>query len=131
MIKKGNQHKQWNGHEGISGNWWYNHVLRERKQNTRTRLPVTLTKEEAWNLYLKQNKQCALSGQEIFIGSALYGTASLDRIDSSKGYEIGNVQWVHKDINFMKRTYTQTYFIYMCQMVAEHNRPYDPQEEFC
>lgn len=29
-------------------------------------------------------------------------TASLDRIDSSKGYIRGNVRWVHKDINSMK-----------------------------
>lgn len=26
-------------------------------------------------------------------------TASLDRIDNSIGYCLGNVQWVHKDIN--------------------------------
>ena len=29
-------------------------------------------------------------------------TASLDRIDSSKGYTEDNIQWVHKDVNQMK-----------------------------
>ena len=36
---------------------------------------------------------------------------SLDRIDSSKGYEENNVQWVHKDINLMKNKYDNKYFI--------------------
>lgn len=29
-------------------------------------------------------------------------TASLDRIDSSKGYTIDNVWWIHKQLNWMK-----------------------------
>lgn len=47
-----------------------------------------------------------------------YNTASLDRIDSSKPYIIDNIQWVHKDINFMKRTYSHDYFIKLCKLVA-------------
>jgi len=49
------------------------------------------------------------------------GNASLDRIDSSIGYVNDNVQWVHKDINMMKRIYTQEYFIYLCKLVSENN----------
>ena len=45
-------------------------------------------------------------------------TASLDRIDSSKGYVIGNVQWVHKDINIMKNKFDNQYFIDMCKKIA-------------
>jgi len=45
-------------------------------------------------------------------------TASLDRIDSSKGYVKGNLQWVHKDINMMKNHYNQKYFIEICKKVA-------------
>lgn len=100
------------------GNWWYNHVLRERNQTAREKVPVTISIEYAWNLFLEQNRKCALSGQDIFIGDKQYGTASIDRIDSSRGYEEGNIQWVHKDINFMKRTYSMDYFIEMCKMVA-------------
>ena len=48
-------------------------------------------------------------------------TMSLDRIDNNKGYIEENVQWVHKDINMMKRIYSQDYFIYMCKLVAECN----------
>lgn len=121
MTKRGKNHAQWLGCGNISGNWWYHHVLRERKQNERTRVPVTITIEQAWNLFLKQEKKCALSGQSITIGRGPYGTASIDRIDSSRGYEIDNIQWVHKDINFMKRTYSQEYFVDTCKMITAYH----------
>ena len=120
---KGPNHNQWNGYEDISGNWWYNHVLRERKNKTRKKVPVTITMKYAWDLFLKQNKKCALSGLDIVISNvAQYNTASIDRIDSSKGYEIDNIQWVHKHVNFMKRTYSNEYFIEMCNKISNFNK---------
>jgi hypothetical protein len=47
-------------------------------------------------------------------------TASVDRIDSSKGYIKGNVQWVHKTINKMKWGYSQGEFIEFCEAVVKH-----------
>ena len=47
--------------------------------------------------------------------------ASLDRIDNTKGYEIGNIQWVHKDVNWMKHDFDQSYYIQTCKMVANNN----------
>lgn len=41
-------------------------------------------------------------------------TASLDRIDSSKGYIEGNVQWLHKDINRLKINYSDEDLIQIC-----------------
>ena len=43
---------------------------------------------------------------------------SLDRVDSSKGYIEGNVQWVHKMVNMSKQQYTQEEFIEMCTAVV-------------
>tara|TARA_R110000803_G_C11866273_1_gene307842 strand:- start:87 stop:656 length:570 start_codon:yes stop_codon:yes gene_type:complete len=121
-IRSGRDHHQWSGCGEISGNWFYGHVLRERKQNSRARIPVTITVEDAWELFLKQDRKCSLSGVELDISpTRKYNTASIDRIDSSKGYEMGNIQWVHKHINFMKRTYSQEYFIEMCSRVAQNN----------
>lgn len=118
--RKGKEHPSWSGIGDMSGNWWYNHVERERKQGIRNKVPVTITKEYAWELFLKQNKQCALSGLPLVIsGNSSTNTASIDRIDSSRGYEEGNIQWVHKHVNFMKRTYTQDYFIFICSLIAK------------
>jgi hypothetical protein len=121
-VKRGQRHSQWTGYEEISGNWFYNHILRERKQKDRTRVPVDLTPKDIWELFIKQDRKCALSGLPLKISNSHhYNDASVDRIDSSKGYTIDNVQWVHKHINFMKRTYSQEYFIEMCKKVAKNN----------
>ena len=44
-------------------------------------------------------------------------TASIDRIDSSKGYERGNVQFVHKDINAMKWNLSLAKFMEYCKLI--------------
>jgi hypothetical protein len=89
----------------------------------RRKWPFELTIEDGWMLYEKQNRKCALSGQLIYFDSDTRsndGRASLDRIDSSKGYVMGNVQWVHRDINYMKQKYSQEHFVNLCKQVAEN-----------
>ena len=44
--------------------------------------------------------------------------ASLDRIDSSKGYVEGNLQWVLSEVNMMKQQYSQDRFIEICKAVS-------------
>ncbi len=114
----GSSHPQWTGVGELSGAAWYQIVHNSMQ---RGRVPVTVTKEYIWNLFVEQGKRCALSGVLIHFGTrtAQHRTASLDRIDSSKGYEPGNVQWVHKDVNKMKNTFDQNYFIEMCSRIAE------------
>lgn len=120
--RNGERHKDWKGCGDISGSWWCMHVTREIKQKKRHKIEIDLTIEFAWSLFLKQERRCFLSGLPIaFSRDFRYNTASLDRIDSSLGYTKDNVQWVHKTINFMKRTYSQEYFIEMCKKVAENN----------
>jgi hypothetical protein len=88
-------------------------------------IDTDLTPEYLWNLYISQNRRCAFSGIELFFSipnTKFYDnfekTVSLDRIDSSKGYFIGNVHWVHKDINRMKNKYDVEYFLYLCTAIA-------------
>lgn len=72
-----------------------------------------ISKKYAWNLFLKQNRKCALSGIAIKFAKHFKDkdqTASLDRIDSSKGYIKDNVQWTHKDINQMKMEFDESKF---------------------
>ena len=81
--------------------------------------------EYLWDLYLSQDKRCALSGVEIELIECEkffteMQTASLDRIDSSKGYIEGNVQWVHKCLNRLKSNTDNSLFINLCCSVANH-----------
>lgn len=79
-----------------------------------------LTIEDIWQMYEDQEGVCSLSGVPIgWAEKGLTATASIDRIDSSEGYIKGNVQLVHKDVNFMKQQFDQEYFISMCKAVAD------------
>lgn len=60
---------------------------------------------------------CNLTGWPISIAYAEQ-TASLDRIDSSKGYVAGNIQWVHTMVNMTKNKYNEAEFIGMCKAIA-------------
>lgn len=91
-------------------------------------ISFNLTKEYLWQLFESQNAKCALSGQPIKFGRVHFRhetTASLDRIDSSIGYQPGNVQWVSKEINLIKNKLHNDYFIKLCSMV--HNHTHKPE----
>lgn len=121
-IKK----KQWTGVGDMSGDYWYSHIVRSASgvKGKRRVLDLFIDKEYAWNLFLKQNRKCALSGIDLKFPSKSKDksyTVSLDRIDSSEGYIEGNVQWVHKDVNFMKNKFNNKYFIEICKKIAVNN----------
>lgn len=108
------------GYHDISGSFW-TRIKRSAKERARE---FNITIEYAWNLYETQHRKCRLSCLPIVFSSLCQssdGTASLDRIDSSKGYIEGNVQWVHKDINMMKQDHTDSDFIVLCKAVAACN----------
>ena len=75
-------------------------------------------------MFQAQQGRCALTGMPLVIAQVASKrtdtTASLDRIDSGAGYVVGNVQWVHKDINRMKGNLTDLEFLHFCQMVSSH-----------
>lgn len=76
------------------------------------------------DLYDEQEGFCALSGQHINLPlSSRYDTvtASIDRIDNSKGYTQGNIQLVHKRVNMLRGPLSVEDFIELCKMVAEYN----------
>jgi len=84
-----------------------------------------LTKDQAYEILKQQNFKCALTQIELDLSkNKLYFqgcNASLDRINSSEGYAVGNVQWVYKPINNMKWKLPQDEFIRLCKLVACNN----------
>ena len=119
---RGSRHHLWTGVGEISGGWWHKHISVKEKGNRRKGIKIGITKEDAWNKFLEQGRKCALTGIPLIISYRTNeNTASLDRIDNSKGYFKNNIQWVHKHINYMKWVHDQDYFIEMCKKVAKHN----------
>ena len=90
-------------------------------------LSLSITREQVHALLVAQDYRCAISGDPIEFASTEGGhargatTASIDRIESQKDYEIENVQIVHKHVNFMKRDLSDAEFIAWCKKIAKNN----------
>lgn len=110
------------GYEEITGAYWSAFLNSAKKRGWRRKgIEVKLSKEEAWHLFLQQDRCCALTGIPLLLNKTKVGsTASIDRIDSGGIYELTNVQWVFKNINFMKQSFDQNYFIQLCKQVADY-----------
>jgi len=79
----------------------YRNILKRNQE-------VGVTIENLKDQWDQQNGICVFTGIELILSSyskieknPIY-TASLDRIDSSKGYITGNIRWVSRAINWMK-----------------------------
>lgn len=90
-------------------------------------IEISISPEYIEELLEKQNFKCALTAWPIEIdttttnGKSNRSTASVDRIDSSKGYVVGNIQLVHKYVNVAKHIMGQEEFIQMCYAVVRNN----------
>lgn len=96
-------------------------------QAARRKIDVTISKDEAYALFVKQEMKCAITHDDLYFtlfraNFNRYTNASLDRIDSKQVYSIDNVQWVHKTINMMKGTLSQAEFLMWCRKVANKER---------
>jgi hypothetical protein len=118
-LKRGSQHRDWKGYGEISADF-----LGIIRRNAEVRnIDFNLTIELLWSLFLKQERRCAYSNVELKFpssGKVHDGTASLDRIDNEKGYLPNNVQWVHKDINLMKRALTEKNFLDFIEKIYDN-----------
>ena len=114
----------------------YNHYMMGAK---RRNIEFNVSIEYLWNLFVSQQGLCALSGQKIYLRPENKTStitkvdskghrnldfskfnASLDRKDSSLGYIEGNVQWVERKVNIIKRELKQDEFIKLCQDIVNH-----------
>ncbi len=117
---RGDKSLRFSGYKEIYGIYWTNVKNGAVKRN----MDFDISIEYAWELFIKQQRRCALSGLEIYFKNTLNNikaTASLDRINSNKGYIEGNVQWVHKDINQMKMDLPEDKFINYCKLISNNN----------
>lgn len=113
--------KRSTGYKNLSGSHW----ARIKSGAKNRGLEFSISIEYAYSIYISQKQKCKLSGVDIVL-CPLYcdqsnSTASLDRIDSSKGYIEENVQWVHKSVNVMKQAMSDDEFIDWCRKISNNN----------
>ena len=115
----GANHQNFTGYLDITGSWFGRIKYKAKIRH----IEVSITIKDVWELYLKQDKVCALTGIDIYFGKKYEDTtASLDRINSKLGYTIDNIQLVHKVINIMKNNLDVKDFINRCRLVDAGNK---------
>lgn len=102
------------GKAEITQGWW-----ESKKKNAEARgKKFTITPEYALEVLRSQGYKCYYTDIDLVIKRGKKGNASIDRIDSSKEYEPGNIQWVDKRVNFMKQSYSHEVFVELCNKTA-------------
>lgn len=120
--KSGKNNKCYLGYELISGTFWH----QIRKSASQRNILFSISIEDAWNQFIKQNKKCSLTGESLFFPINSHkrnsGNISLDRIDAYKPYIKENIQWILKPLNRIKQNLNNEDFIYYCKLVADYNK---------
>lgn len=108
----GKSNPNFRGYENIPS--WV--ITRGKRRAKQAGLQWDVDLEFLNSLYIAQKEKCGITGIPISLNEH---TASLDRIDSEKGYVRGNVWWVHKDVNIMKNGFELEYFAFICKKVSQ------------
>jgi len=103
----------WKGYQDIPHSYYSQILSGAKKRNYTFRISI----EDMWDQWVKQSGRCAYTKLSLNFGG-LCPTASLDRINNIYGYEVGNIQWVHKTINKMKNDMDEDEFLNFCAMVT-------------
>lgn len=100
---------------------WFRILYRVKNKG----LDLDVTADYLYDLFQQQQGVCAITGVPIHLGRSgqRTTTASPDRIDSSKGYVVGNVQWVHKTVNSMRNSMSLEEFRDWCKLVVDFKTP--------
>ena len=116
----GENSAQFTGYREISGRTWGKWKANAARRN----LSFLITKEYVWDMFELQRRKCALSGLPIVFApgtSREHTTVSIDRLDISKGYEVGNIQLVHKTVNMMRNVLPIPEFVSLCRAVTANS----------
>tara|TARA_R110002072_G_scaffold288529_1_gene454708 strand:- start:226 stop:837 length:612 start_codon:yes stop_codon:yes gene_type:complete len=101
-------------------------ILQKSAFNKKGRKPSSLSLEQLMNVwqtqYEKTGLKCALSGEKMTFGlgkGKTHTNISVDRIDSNKNYDYGNIQFVCHTVNMMKGNMSDSIFIKWCKKIIE------------
>ncbi len=87
------------------------------------RKSTCLSIDQLQKIWTKQNGKCALTGWDMTmtLGQGNVNTnASIDRIDSTKGYVEDNVQFVCRAVNVFKSNATEKLLYNMCEAIIKN-----------
>lgn len=83
-------------------------------------LEFTVTEEYLKDLFDKQGGMCSYSGVKLSFEKKDPARATIDRVDSNKGYVVNNVVWCSYRVNIMKGADDVDEFKKWIRMLSEH-----------
>jgi energy-coupling factor transporter ATP-binding protein EcfA2 len=93
------------------------------ERNARLRgIAWNLTAERIRDLFSEQKGLCWFSGEPMTMRRGSDETVSIDRLDSSGGYEVGNAVLCCAAVNIMKNDHTPAAFVEWATKIATHAR---------
>ena len=129
--------KTWEHLRGCSGNTRdsmspYRYIYKSSKNKAKIgNLQFLITLEDMDALWKKQNGICPYTGVVMNLPSSSWEAqnaikspfnVSLDRIDSSHGYSVDNIQFVSMSANFAKNDFTHEQMLDFCRAIATHHK---------
>lgn len=103
-------------------------ILKMRNKESPEKKTLELTVEQLKELWEKQQGTCPFTGWKLILQTTtkdkleyVPNRASLDRIDSNKGYSIDNVRFVSLIYQFAKNKFTDKDVYNFCQSFANFN----------
>lgn len=102
-------------------------VINSRLKNLHTKARLRtksflISLDDLNDIWRKQDGRCAYTKLPLLATANQFNTVSLDRVDSSEGYVVGNIQLVCAAINKMKQEYSEEMFILFCLLVTQNNK---------
>jgi hypothetical protein len=84
-------------------------------------IPYHLTYDILYEALVNTNGICSVSGKHLTTLHNHLMKASIDRIDSNKGYTKNNIQIVGQIVNKSKNIMSMEEYIDLCKSVVKHN----------
>jgi hypothetical protein len=115
------KHSGWKKDEFTKFRYHFRNIKSRNKE-------VDITLEDLRDVWNAQKEKCPYLGINLILNS--YGkikkdpitSASVDRIDSSKGYVKGNIQWISRAVNFMKSDMSEDDLIKIFDLIVENRK---------
>lgn len=113
--------------DGLGEFRWHIRNMKRRRVNRGIFLHPEITPDYLKSLWERQGGVCPYTGWKLFLRR--YNDhdqhrqptlASIDRIDSNRGYEPGNIQFISYAANLAKFEWPEDQFMNLCESVARH-----------
>ena len=102
-------------------------ILKMRNKESPDKKTIEITLQDLKHLWDKQNGTCPFTGWKLILHSTtkerldyIPNRASLDRIDSNKGYTLDNVRFVSLMYQFAKNKFSDDQVIQFCKDVSSN-----------